>query len=82
MQLRLIQRLIALMQKGDVTELELEDNQAGLRVRLRRGQDAPPASSPVVHVTQSGAAPVAALPLASVSAAAEPAANAVPAALL
>jgi len=60
MQIRLIQRLIALMQKGDVTELELEDSTAGLRVRLRRGQEAPAAGSPVVHVTQASAAPVAA----------------------
>ena len=54
MQLRLIQRLVALMKKGEVTELELEDTQAGLRVRLRRGQEAPAASVPVVHVTQAG----------------------------
>ncbi|HUR28897.1 MAG TPA: acetyl-CoA carboxylase biotin carboxyl carrier protein [Planctomycetota bacterium] len=60
MQFRLIQRLVALMQKGDVTELELEDTQSGLRVRLRRGPEAPLASSPVVHVTQAGAVPVAA----------------------
>jgi acetyl-CoA carboxylase biotin carboxyl carrier protein len=81
MQLRLIQRLIALMQRGDVTELELEDTQAGLRVRLRRGQEAPPASSPVVHVTQGGAAPIAPPAVAAVAAAeaAAPPAAAAPA---
>ena|SRR5690349_10834073 len=80
MQFRLIQRLVALMQKGDVTELELEDTQAGLRVRLRRGQEAPPASSPVVHVTHAGAGPVAApLVAAAASTAAEPAAAGAPA---
>jgi acetyl-CoA carboxylase biotin carboxyl carrier protein len=57
MQIRLIQRLIALMQKGDVTELELEDSSAGLRVRLRRGPETPAAGSPVVHVTQAGGGP-------------------------
>ncbi len=56
MQIRLIQRLIALMQKGDVTELELEDSSAGLRVRLRRGPEAQSAGGPLVHVTQAGAA--------------------------
>ncbi len=57
MELRLIQRLIALMQKGDLTELELEDTTAGTRLRLRRGQDAPVAQAPVVHVTHGGVAP-------------------------
>ena len=70
MQLRLIQRLVALMQKGDLTELELEDSQAGLRVRLRRGQEAPPAGSPVVHVTQGGA-PALVTPMIGAAAAAE-----------
>lgn len=60
MQLRLIQRLVALMQKGDVTELEVEDNQAGLRVRLKRGGDRGGAGSPLVHVTQAGAPALAA----------------------
>jgi acetyl-CoA carboxylase biotin carboxyl carrier protein len=59
MQLRLIQRLVALMKKGDVTELELEDSQAGLRVRLKRGPDAPPPGIPVVHLSPSSAAPLA-----------------------
>jgi len=59
MQLRLIQRLVALMKKGEVTELELEDSQAGLRVRLRRGPEAAAAAVPVVHVTQAGGAAIA-----------------------
>ncbi len=57
MQIRLIQRLIALMQKGDVTELELEDSSAGLRVRLRRGPEAQAGGAALVHVTQAGATP-------------------------
>ena len=79
MQLRLIQRLVALMQKGDVTELELEDTQAGVRVRLRRGPETPAASSPVVHVTNAGAAAVAAPAAAPASAGPEPVAAAAPA---
>jgi acetyl-CoA carboxylase biotin carboxyl carrier protein len=73
MQLRLIQRLVALMKKGEVTELELEDTQAGLRVRLRRGPEAPAAGMPVVHVTQAGGA---ALPTAAPGSAAVAAAPA------
>ncbi len=73
MQIRLIQRLIALMQKGDVTELELEDSSAGLRVRLRRGPEAAVAGTPLVHVTQAGAAPGPLPTQAAVAAVAEPA---------
>ena len=89
MQIRLIQRLVALMQRGDVTELELEDSNAGLRVRLRRGQEAPAGGMPVVHVTQASgaAAPVpmgpiglAAMPTAGVAAAAGGPGEAAPAA--
>lgn len=80
MQIRLIQRLVALMQKGDVSELELEDSTAGLRVRLRRGPQPPVGGVPVVHVTQAGAAlpvPVqAAAPAAAVPEAAAPSAPA------
>jgi acetyl-CoA carboxylase biotin carboxyl carrier protein len=66
MQIRLIQRLVRLMQQGDVSELELEDTQAGVRVRLKRGAEVPAQGGPVVHVTHGTAAPmpVAAAPIA------------------
>ena len=53
METRLIQRLVRIMQKGDLSDLEVEDSNAGLRVRLKRGGD-PAAGAmvqPVVHVT-------------------------------
>jgi len=72
MELRLIQRLVRMMQKGELTELELDDQKEGVRLRLKRGGDAPP--TPVVHVTQGAAAAPVALPVA----AAEPATEAAP----
>jgi acetyl-CoA carboxylase biotin carboxyl carrier protein len=60
MELRTIQRLVRIMQKGELTDLELDDTKAGLRLRLRRGAEVQPGTAPVVHVTQSGGAPVAA----------------------
>ena len=59
MDIKQIQRLVGLMQRGEITELELDDNKNGFRVRLKRGADAPTSSAPVVHVTQGAAAPVA-----------------------
>jgi len=56
MDVKLIQRLIKLMKDGELFELELEDDQAGTRVRLKRGRpEAPPApQSGVVHVLHGG----------------------------
>jgi acetyl-CoA carboxylase biotin carboxyl carrier protein len=77
MDLKLIQRLIRLMKGGGVGELELEDREAGLKVRIKRGGDAP-APAPLVHVMQTGShAPVAPPPMMAQSAA--PAAIAAPA---
>ena len=60
MELRLIQRLVRIMQKGEITELEMDDQKEGIRLHLKRGaQAAAPSSSPVVHVTQGAGAPVA-----------------------
>jgi len=70
MELRLLQRLVRLMQKGEITDLEVDDSQAGLRIRLKRGPESPSPIAPVVHVTQ-GAAPPAPLAVAP-SPAAEP----------
>ncbi|MCC6407299.1 MAG: acetyl-CoA carboxylase biotin carboxyl carrier protein [Planctomycetes bacterium] len=64
MDIKQLQRLVALMQRGEITELEVDDNKNGLRVRLKRGTEQPASNAPVVHVTQGAAAPVA-LPLAA-----------------
>ncbi len=53
MDLKLIQRLIRLMKGGGVGELELEDREAGIKLRLKRGGDAP-VTAPLVHVMQTG----------------------------
>ncbi len=59
MDLKLLQRLVALMRRGEISELEVDDTQQGLRVRLKRGTDQPASNAPVVHVTQGAPAPVA-----------------------
>lgn len=53
MDLKLIQRLIAMMRRGGLAELDVEDNQSGLKVRLKR-EGHPPA--PMVQVVGGGAA--------------------------
>lgn len=83
MDLKLIQRLVRLMKRADVTDLEIDDANAGMRVRLKRGS-VDPGQAPVVQVMQgAGGAPVAAAaPLAmpgAPQAAAEPEAAAAPA---
>jgi oxaloacetate decarboxylase alpha subunit len=71
MELKLIERLVRIMQRGEITDLEVDDAKAGLRLRLQRGPKASSASAPVVHVTQGGgvqaplAAPVLAAPAAA-----------------
>jgi len=77
MELKTIQRLVQLMQRGDVTELEIDDPSTGFKVRLKRGVEppAPSAAAPVVHVTHAGglaAAPAATAPAAAPEAPAEP----------
>jgi acetyl-CoA carboxylase biotin carboxyl carrier protein len=59
MDLKLIQRLVRLMKRADVTDLEIDDANAGMRVRLKRGgPDA--VAAPVVQVMQgAGGAPLA-----------------------
>jgi acetyl-CoA carboxylase biotin carboxyl carrier protein len=56
MELKLIQRLVRIMQDGEISDLELDDAKEGYRLRIQRGPKAPSASAPVVHVTQAGAA--------------------------
>jgi acetyl-CoA carboxylase biotin carboxyl carrier protein len=59
MDLKLIQKLIAMMRRGGLAEIDVEDAQSGLKVRLKR-EGHPPA--PMVQVVGGGGAqhPVAA----------------------
>lgn len=52
MDLKLIQRLIAMMRRGGLAELDVEDAQSGVKVRLKR-EGHPPA--PMVQVVGGGA---------------------------
>jgi len=68
MDVKLIQRLIKLMKDGEVFELELEDEKAGSRLRLKRGRpEAAQPQLPMVHVMTTGG-PVASAPLPAASA--------------
>lgn len=71
---KLLKGLVRLMKGGDVTELEVDDAEKGLRIRLRRGASDEVASTPTVQVL-GGAAPAAA-PAAPVAAEAPAAAAA------
>lgn len=81
MDLKLIQSLIRMMKSGGLGELELEDPKEGFRLRLKRGDSAPPAPapSPIVHVMQApGHAAAPALAPAAALAASTPAAPEAP----
>jgi acetyl-CoA carboxylase biotin carboxyl carrier protein len=54
MDLKLLQRLIRIMKRGELTELEVEDTEGGLRVRLSRAGEKTQAG-PFVHVVQAPA---------------------------
>jgi acetyl-CoA carboxylase biotin carboxyl carrier protein len=60
MDLKLIRNLIRLMERGEVTELEIEDEKAGLSVRLQRGPQA--GSGPQVVMVPGSAHPHGAAP--------------------
>lgn len=76
MDLKLIQRLVALMARADLSLVDIDDPQSGLKVRLKRGYKPAASQMPVVHV--SGAAPAAAVaPSASAASVPAPAAEAV-----
>jgi acetyl-CoA carboxylase biotin carboxyl carrier protein len=65
MDLKLVQRLIGMMERGGVHELELEDEKDGLRLRLKRGAEVAHAPAPVVQLMHpAGHAPMAAAPAA------------------
>lgn len=71
MDLKLIRNLIRLMERGEVTELEIEDEKAGLSVRLQRGPQA--GSGPQVVMVPGSAHPHGAAPAATAAAAPAPA---------
>ncbi len=54
MDLKLIRNLVRIMERGEVHELEIEDEKAGLRVQLRRGPSGSYAA-PSVMMMQGGA---------------------------
>ena len=58
MDLKLIRNLVRIMERGEVDELEIEDDKAGLRVHLRRGPSGSYAA-PSVMMMQGGQAPAA-----------------------
>ncbi|MBL6721693.1 MAG: acetyl-CoA carboxylase biotin carboxyl carrier protein [Planctomycetes bacterium] len=66
MDLKLIRNLIRLMERGEVTELEIEDEKAGLSVRLQRGPQA--GSGPQVVMVPGSAHPHGAAPAPAASA--------------
>ena len=56
--LRVIQKLVRIMNRAELAEIEIDDSRNGLRVHLRRGgrEDGPPAAvQPVVHVLPDAA---------------------------
>lgn len=57
MDLKLIQRLIAMMKRAGVAELDVEDPATGLKVRVVREGAPGSAQAPVVHVLQGGGGP-------------------------
>ncbi len=58
MDLKLIRNLVRIMERGEVSELEIDDEKAGLRVHLKRGESGPvpAAGTSVVMVPGAGAA--------------------------
>ena len=64
MDLKLIRNLVRLMERGEVTELEIDDEKAGLRVHLRRGEMGAGAQAAPVVMMGGAASPTAAVPAA------------------
>ena len=58
---KLIQKLVRIMTRAELSELEIDDTARGLRVHLRRGAG-DQGSAPLVHVMQGGALPAAPVP--------------------
>ena len=57
MDFKLIQKLVALMERGKLAELEVEDKESGLKVRLKSESSVQPQAqaAPVVHMLHGGA---------------------------
>ncbi|MEZ5977125.1 MAG: acetyl-CoA carboxylase biotin carboxyl carrier protein [Planctomycetota bacterium] len=55
MEIKLIHALVRIMRRADLTELEIDDSSAGLRVRLKRGHGSE-GGTPLVNVMQGPAA--------------------------
>ena len=81
MDLKLIGRLVRMMEKSDVKELEVEDFKEGLRVHLRRGAEVQGSGSQIVHLAPAAGAAAAPPPASASSAPAapEPSSESVPA---
>ena len=62
MDLKLIRNLVRLMERGEVTELEIDDQKAGTRVHLKRGPIAGEAGPSAPPVVMMGGAPAAVPP--------------------
>lgn len=59
MDLKLLQRLIRIMKRGELTELEIDEKDSGVRVRLRRGGEAPATQVHLLHgAAVGGVAPL------------------------
>ena len=64
MDLKLIQRLVALMARADLSLVDIDDPESGLKLRLKRGYKPAAAGVPVVHVSGAGAPGPAVAPVA------------------
>lgn len=55
MDLKLIRNLVRIMERGEVSELEIDDEKAGLRIHLKRGEGQDGPGHSVVMVPGAGA---------------------------
>jgi len=55
MDLKLIQKIVRMMSRADLTELEIDDTDSGLKLRLKRGTEGVAGPAPVVQVLGGGA---------------------------
>ncbi len=58
MDLKLIRNLVRLMERGELSELEIDDQKAGMRVHLKRGTAAGPVAPVVMVPPAAHAAPM------------------------
>ena len=64
MDLNLLRKLVRLMERGELAELEINDDKEGLKVHLRRFEE-PSAVAPTVQVVGGGGVAAAAMPAAA-----------------